>query len=358
MIKSATQRIEKIGLWLNGSYGCREIIEGNMDDQIRILTEYLLGAKTSVIFLRIGYEFDNPFFHYSEDTKAYILAYQKIADYIRRNIPSDSESKVQFVWHSWAAPRLNNISLDQFYPGDAYVDWVGISVFQQVFPWPSKWKEGTIDWGGQYGDMVEVLEFADDHKKASRITHLNILRAREKHCNLTTLFFFPQKPTMIAESTPFGGINLNNTDTKLYNKTDSWDRWFGQVLMLIEKFEISMWSYINCDWESQPMWKGVGFGDTRLSSNKEVMDKWAYYVQNDERFLTGNSLKHCTEKREIDFPLQLSNLSEENFPHPSTSTFFACFTVLIVALYSLGIATKRLPVQNRPTESGEKRSLL
>ena len=54
-----------------------------------------------------------------------------------------------------------------------------------------------------------------------------------------------------------------------------------------------MWSYINCDWDSQPMWHNVGFGDTRLSSNHHVMEMWQHYIiesRGNQTFLLGNSL--------------------------------------------------------------------
>jgi len=113
------------------------------------------------------------------------------------------------VWYSWAAPRTEGVTLQDFYPGDEYVDWIGVSIFQQVFPWADYW-------GGSLQDIDEVLVFA------SKLG----------------------KPTMIAESTPFGGINLNTSSTREFN---TWDRWYGKVLILIEKYDISMWCYINCD---------------------------------------------------------------------------------------------------------------
>lgn len=57
-----------------------------------------------------------------------------------------------------------------------------------------------------------------------------------------------RQPTVIAESTPFGGIELkqasNETSIYLANKEydhDDWDRWFGKVLNIINKHDISMW---------------------------------------------------------------------------------------------------------------------
>lgn len=83
---------------------------------------------------------------------------------------------------------------------------------------------------------------------------------------------------MIAESTPFGGMQVTPPSdlniTLQESDGDVWDLWFQPTLDLIEKYDISMWSYINCDWDSQKMWNGVGFGDTRISSNAKVMQKW------------------------------------------------------------------------------------
>jgi len=107
---------------------------------------------------------------------------------------------------------------------------------------------------------------------------------------------------MIAESTPFGGIDLNTTDTEAYNERDPWQRWFEKVVDLIETYDIDLWSYINCDWESQPMWHNVGFGDTRLSSNEEVLKMWHDLIINGngtQKFLMAGTLRECGEQKTI-----------------------------------------------------------
>lgn len=110
---------------------------------------------------------------------------------------------------------------------------------------------------------------------------------------------------MVAESTPFGGIELkqSSNDTRHYlakhhhYDNDDWERWFGKVIDIINKHDVSMWCYINCDWESQPLWHGVGFGETRLSSNQYVMSQWYEKITNngltDRTFLFAGSLEYC-----------------------------------------------------------------
>jgi len=46
----------QIGLWLNGTQGCRDILEGRLDDKVHHLVHYMGSTcPASKIFLRIGY---------------------------------------------------------------------------------------------------------------------------------------------------------------------------------------------------------------------------------------------------------------------------------------------------------------
>ena len=254
----------QIGLWLNGTQGCLSICKGDLDKQIEQLITYLENTRASKVFLRLGYEFDNPMFGYSEHPELYVLAFRKIVSDCRKGLSANAQDRVMFVWHSWGAPMASDeLTLNSFYPGDEYVDWIGVSIFQQVLPW-------SPTWGGKSPDVEAVLEFASEH----------------------------DKPTMIAESTPFGGIELKQaTATAKMNITsDPWDRWYGKVIDIIEQYDVAMWCYINCDWESQPQWHNIGFGETRLASNKEVMTKWHEQImsgKSNRTFLHLGALDDC-----------------------------------------------------------------
>jgi hypothetical protein len=263
----------QIGLWLNGTSGCRDILDGSLDYRIHQLWDFIdnrLPKSTPKVFLRVGYEFDNPWFGYSDSPSTYQKAFQRLVlDCETQLSEIRCHEKMAFVWHSWAAPRVIE-SLDEFYPGDDYVDWIGISVFQQLYPWANERShqngenEGTSGnfAGGDLHHVVEVIKFAKSH----------------------------EKPIMIAESAPFGGRHIASTDvargfvnnTSVNERTGDilWDLWFQKTIDLIDEFDISMWSYINCDWDSQPMWHDIGFGDTRLSSSKLVMNNWWKQVAN------------------------------------------------------------------------------
>eukprot|EP00536_Pseudo-nitzschia_multiseries_P003367 jgi/Psemu1/185784/e_gw1.52.2.1 len=270
----------QIGLWLNGYQGCRDIVSGVLDDKIHRLFDFIqsdLPETLPKVFLRVGYEFDNPWFGYSDDPLAYQEAFRTVVRACERQMTSKvCRDKVDFVWHSWAAPRKDYLSLEEFYPGNYFVDWVGISIFQQVYPWANDKNqnaEGNFA-GGSMRDVREVLDFAKRRKKS----------------------------IMIGESTPFGGMNVAESEAAkeyVVNDKDTntiWNMWFQKTIDIIEEYDISMWSYINCDWDSQPMWNGVGFGDTRLSSSEVVMSQWWEEVlSKNSRFL--GRIEDCSPRQ-------------------------------------------------------------
>ena len=180
----------QIGLWLNGTSGCQDIVAGKLAKNIQSLVHYLETSPASTIFLRIGYEFDNPEFGYSNPL-LFRQAFTHIVDACDKR--PLCRSKTQFVWHSWGAggPRLAHSSLSDYYPGDPVVDWIGISVFSQF-----QHQLGGIK------TLKQVLDFA-----ASR-----------------------DKPVMIAESTIFGGVDKFK---------DPWNEWFQPVLDLIVQYDIA-----------------------------------------------------------------------------------------------------------------------
>lgn len=284
----------QIGLWLNGTAGCRDILKGSLDTNIQQLLDYIIiSSRFEQIFLRVGYEFDNPDFGYSDDEpdvfqEAFRYIVQACRDHDKEQRKHknhhrhqqrhdqyphnhshrhhhDGQSsafcmdKTVFVWHSWASSLTRSNQLARFYPGNDYVDWIGISLFSQLY---SK----------------------DDHphKLGTRETVQAVLDFAKNHGN--------NKPVMIAESTPFGGIPLLH---------DPWQDWFAPALKLIQNVDnnIAMWSYINCDWTWQPMWHDVGFGNTRLAINETIMKLWQENVLQNPRFLQYGSLsQYCNDK--------------------------------------------------------------
>ena len=254
LLKNATPDVAlQIGLWLNGTAGCADLLSGVVDDQVQTLYRYLIeDCRAAKVFLRVGYEFDNPDFGYGNDPRTFRQAFRFLIDSCDRLYSRlQCQRKVAFVWHSWGAGTPGSTKLADFYPGNDYVDWIGVSLFSQLYIDPALAGLGNRE------TVQAVLDFAGAHKK----------------------------PLMIAESTPFGGVD---------RLSDPWNDWFVPVLTLIENYDIAMWSYINSDWDAQPMWHNVGFGDTRLSTNATVMHLWKQQVLRNPRFVTQLA---CTDSK-------------------------------------------------------------
>ena len=141
------------------------------------------------------------------------------------------------MWHSYASQPYKDYALSDWYPGDEYVDWIGISVFGHAY--------GGKDFG-PYCDTV--LEFAKNHKK----------------------------PVMIAESNPIHGVEKDNTK--------AWDEWFVHYFNFIYNKNIKAVSFINEDWQSLYIDGISDWKDGRIYNNELISKAW-FAETNKDRYL-------------------------------------------------------------------------
>lgn len=183
------------------------------------------------VYLRIGYEFDG--MHNELEPDIYVKAYRHIVDFLR----NDGVDNIAYVWHSYASKPYKDFKVSKWYPGDAYVDWVGISVFGHAYD--------NTDFG-EYCDAV--LELAKTHKK----------------------------PVMIAESNPIKGIDIEDAS--------AWQDWFVNFFSFCYNKNIKAISFINENWQRLTI-DGIGeWKDGRLYNNDQVAKAW-FLETNKERYL-------------------------------------------------------------------------
>mmetsp|Transcript_31213 Transcript_31213/g.52193 ORF Transcript_31213/g.52193 Transcript_31213/m.52193 type:complete len:421 (-) Transcript_31213:166-1428(-) len=245
----------QLGIWMVDQ--CDDISDGKYDKQIDQLATYVNASSTSDFYIRIGYEFDSPYNQYP--TKSYITAFQRIVFRFR-------ELKVinaAFVWHAWGFQSRNGLRPIDWFPGATFVDWCGVSLFQQPYDCQSP-------------DTCR-MRFPSDFASFCKRNNL---------------------PLMIAESTPYGGIidevtaaNDPHAKNEAGYSGSTWSRWFTAVLAFIEKNDVRIWCYINCDWDSQPMWKlnhapNEKWGDTRIETHDDVLERWNEEVLDTDRYIT------------------------------------------------------------------------
>lgn len=201
-----------------------DVTNGSLDANIDTLIG-LLANTGRPVFLRVGYEFDSDWAAYEPDS--YRPAFRRIASRIREK----GAGNVVMVWHAWGYfHSFGQGSVDPWYPGDDYVDWVAVSRFPG-------WDEASALSAGSA--QLELAAFAKAH----------------------------QKPLMIAESAPKQVFQPSLGEA-------SWKGWFEPTFAFIETHDVKLFSYINANWDVQPLWAGQGWGDTRVQSNEIVLDAW------------------------------------------------------------------------------------
>jgi hypothetical protein len=259
----------QLGLWLVGQL--EDIVEGSLQPILIKLIHYFELHPNTPFYLRIGYEFDTIENQY--DPILYKQAFQQIVTTIR-SYNNHSIHNVAFVWHASGFPPRDDLSLIDWFPGIEYVDWCGISLFQQPFACSSNAMFCTMDY------TQIIINFCHD------------LPTTTTNNNNNNLNHHDSLPIMIAESTPFGGIiesetagssgseeTRNNLENEAGFTGNTWDHWFIPIWQFIERNDIRMWSYINCDWDSFPMWQrrhapGIAWGDSRIQGNNNI---YCYY---------------------------------------------------------------------------------
>ena len=228
----------QVGLYLVNELSAIKagVYDHHIDRFIRVLNE-----TGRPIYLRIGYEFETERNNY--DPEEYKFVFRKIA----KRFEALSVNNVAFVWHAAVedSPR-GGLLYDDWYPGDDVVDWCGISLFQQPY---------------QCQSVTKCFMIFPEQFTAYCASH--------------------EKPMMIAESTPFGGILDDKALAKDPDRKNgagyqgnTWNNWFTPVIGFIAAHkDVRMWNYINCDWDSLPMYKseknhapGVYWGDSRIQS--------------------------------------------------------------------------------------------
>lgn len=216
--------------WGNPGYYLDQIVNGDMDSNIGALAT---ACKTfgKPIFIRFGYEFDGAHNAYPPDK--YVLAYRYFVDKMR----SFGVDNVAYVWHSWGVepyygkddfptyylPLTDGKTVNQelWYPGDDYVDWVGLSIF-------------GIGWGDLKTNAVVqyLLDFARTHEKA----------------------------VMLAEAAAIKGWGNPDPNWVIPN-TD----WLQQAFALCNDNDVvKAFTYINVDWTGDN--PASNWGDTRIQS--------------------------------------------------------------------------------------------
>ncbi len=111
--------------WHGGRQGSYlpAIIAGKYDDFFR---KWARDAEADGrrVLLRFGFEFNGDWFTWSRDPKAYVASWRHVHDIFREI----GATNVEWVWapNIVSCPPAPENGMHRYYPGDAYVDWIGV----------------------------------------------------------------------------------------------------------------------------------------------------------------------------------------------------------------------------------------
>ena len=239
------------------------------------------------VYLRIGYEFDAVF--NCHGTEFYIDSFQ----YIAKRIKALGATKVATVWQAASIPRdeaLDNPEFnfivtdpnhyDVWYPGDEFVDYVGISAF--------------------YGDNFSLFQYSCEELNPEFFSAS--LEARVLHDRILNFARDHNKPVMLAEGAPQAYDLENSTvgcvfarqDRQTHSSRVLWDTWFEDWFDYIEANldVVKLAAYINADWDQMATFGCADGGlagspecpsgvwvDTRIQNDALILERFKARLQ-------------------------------------------------------------------------------
>lgn len=209
------------------------IADGHMDAMVERFGNFLDSIDRPV-FLRIGYEFDGHLWnHYDRE------GHKRAFRYMKDKYDAMGIDNIAYVWQStgWVSSMYH---LEDWYPGDEYVDWCSYSFF-------SRW------------DEANMINFARQHGKP--------------------VFIAEATPTISSETCKFDGVTQETILSNQAQAEEAWEKWFVPFFNTIDDNPdvVKAVSYINCNWLAHEMWKeNPTFKriDARLQTNEWISSKW------------------------------------------------------------------------------------
>ena len=146
------------GLVPDSAYCLQNIIDGDFDTYI---TTWAQGAKafSKPLFLRFAHEMNGNWYPWdgahngsAEGAAEYISAWKHVHDIFDAN----GTNNVTWVWNvnATSSPDETWNSVENYYPGDAYVDWIGIDGYNWGSSSSSVWR----DFGSIFSSVYTVIK--------------------------------------------------------------------------------------------------------------------------------------------------------------------------------------------------------
>jgi hypothetical protein len=239
------------------------------------------------VFVRPGFEFNGSWNGYHKYD--YVKAFQKIVDKFTSAGIADS---CAFIWcYEPSAPNdFDSVDTNGalWYPGNNYVDWFGIDVFNK-----------------------------DQFDQSLPDSSLGVITSKGKTQRFLKMAVQKNKPVHISEAT---AKNINISSDSLDSNND-WSTWFVPFwnFMTIHP-EIKGFNYINWDWTKYPNWSS--WGDARINNSSYIVSLYRTEMQKSKYIHLKGSLNNS-----IHAIIDKDGLTlYQNYPNPASENTKICFS--------------------------------
>lgn len=125
----AVRLVLSVPMWPSAGGSLAELASGTRNRYFRELAHTLINEGRGNTIIRLGWEFNTPFFRWQVKTKSDAEHYAEAWRQIVRTMRSVPGQHFQFVWNPDLADRGIDPALA--YPGDEYVDDIGLDVYDR-----------------------------------------------------------------------------------------------------------------------------------------------------------------------------------------------------------------------------------
>ncbi|KAI9136382.1 glycoside hydrolase superfamily, partial [Paraphysoderma sedebokerense] len=165
--------------------------DGISDAAMTVLANLCLKAHQDGIFvvIRFAHEMNGEWYTWGLQPQAFIETYRRLYTTVKTISPATN-----FIW----APNIypggsNGTTYSTYYPGDSYIDWVGLSYYHFGATWPPKNKPFVIAETGApaYSDRTkEPADLAEINQKRSWWTQVYNTTVFSQFPNLKMILWF------------------------------------------------------------------------------------------------------------------------------------------------------------------------
>ncbi|MDA3797734.1 MAG: glycosyl hydrolase [Kiritimatiellae bacterium] len=188
--------------------------KGNYNHYFRILAEDLVKREmVDKVIIRLGWEFNGGWYTWraKDDTKSWAEYWRQIVTTMQKVKGCE---KLRFCWNP--ALTWQQFPATQAYPGDKYVDIIGLDVYDEswgkdTYPFPANASKeeiltrqkrtwDTVTYGGSFG-LRDWAEFARQHKKPMAICEWGVNKRNDGHGGLDNPYFVEQMYKFMTDPT-------------------------------------------------------------------------------------------------------------------------------------------------------------